>query len=62
MKAATLNTTHAPLQLGDAVRAWLDSSAQVLRIAAHAAWNGLYAITKARLLLEQGVRRPARRL
>ena len=62
MSTTTLNTIHAPLELGTALRLWLDITAKVLRLAARAAWNGLYAITKARLLLEHGEHRPVRRL
>lgn len=61
MRATTMNTAHAPLQLSAAIHLWLESSGQVLRTVGRVVWNALYAITKARILSELGERRPARR-
>jgi hypothetical protein len=43
-------------------RLWLDNTVRLLRAVGRALWNGLYTMTKARILLEHGSRRPARRL
>jgi len=64
MSATTSHRTHLPLRFGLAIRPLLESAAQGLHAVARSARDLLYAITKARLLADQGTHtlRRARRL
>jgi hypothetical protein len=63
MRTTTMRTTDLSLELAPAVRAWRHSTVQLLKAVAQTAWEGLCAVTKARLLTENGAyaRRPLRR-
>jgi len=62
MNSVTLPGAIERLELKFAARLWLRSTVLLLRAVRHRIWNALYFVTKARMLLEHGPRRPARRL
>jgi len=62
MNSVTLPDAIERLELKATARLWLQSTVLLLRAVGRRIWKVLYSITKARMLLEHGPRRPARRL
>ena len=62
MNSITLARATERIELGFLTRLWLRSTARLLRAVGHRIWSVVYFATKARILIEHGPRRPARRL
>ena len=62
MSSVTLPDAIERLELKATARLWLQSTVLLLRAVSCRIWKAFYFVTKARILIEQGPRRPARRL
>ena len=62
MTSITLPDDIERLELKATARLWLQTTVLLLRAVGRRTWKVLYFVTKARILLEHGARRPARRL
>jgi len=62
MTSITLPDDIERLELKATARLWLQTTVLLLRAVGRRTWKVLYIVTKARILLEHGARRPARRL
>ena len=62
MNSVTLPDAIERLEVKATAQLWLQSTVLLLRAVGSRIWKALYFVTKARILIEHGPRRPARRL